>query len=92
MNGSLEFSIHGKTDIIVRNIQEEIVEQFDIPDPKEVEESMVQSVVEDLLGISKCESKAKDVVVTYEIIDKVLDDFYGGRADDFWNYPERYQQ
>ena len=92
MNGSLEFSIHGKTDIIVRNIQEEIVEQFDIPDPKAVEESMVQSVVEDLLGISKCESKAKDVVVTYEIIDKVLDEFYGGRADDFWNYPERYQQ
>ena len=92
MNGSLEFSIHGKTDIIVRNIQEEIVEQFDIPDPKAVEESMVQSVVEDLLGISKCESKAKDVVVTYEIIDKVLDEFYGGRSDDFCNYPERYQQ
>jgi hypothetical protein len=53
---------------------------------------MVQSVVEDLLGISKCESKAKDVVVTYEIIDKGLDEFYGGRPDDFWNYPERYQQ
>lgn len=92
MNGSLEFSIHGKTDIIVRNIQDEIIEQFDLPDPKAVEESMVRSVVEDLLGISECESKAKDVVVTYEIIDKVLDDFYGGRCDDFWNYPERYKQ
>ena len=90
--GSLEFSIHGKTDIIVRNMQEEMVEQFDLPDPKAVEESMVQSVVEDLLGVSKCECKAKDVVITYEIIDKVLDEFYGGRSDDFWNYPERYQQ
>lgn len=92
LNGSMEFSIHGKTDIILRNIYDEIIEQFDLPDPKAVEESMVRSVVEDLLGISECESKAKDVVVTYEIIDKVLDEFYGGRSDDFWNYPERYSK
>ena len=88
--GTMEFSVHGKTDVIVKDENGTIVDQFDLPDPKAVEESMVQSVVEDLLGISKCESKARDVLVTYKIIDEVLDEFYGGRSDDFWNYPERY--
>ena len=90
--GTMEFSVHGKTDVIVKDENGTILEQFDLPDPKAVEESMVQSVVEDLLGISKCESKAKDVLVTYKIIDEVLNEFYGGRSDDFWNYPERYNQ
>ena len=90
--GTMEFSVHGKTDVIVKDENGTIIEQFDLPDPKAVEESMVQSVVEDLLGISKCESKAKDVLVTYKIIDEVLNEFYGGRSDDFWNHPERYNQ
>lgn len=89
-NGSMEFSVHGKTDVIVRDADGNVTEQFDLPDPKTVEQPMVQSVVEDLLGISQCESKAKEVLVTYQIIDKVLDGFYGGRSDDFWNHPERY--
>ena len=90
--GTMEFSVHGKTDVIVKDENGTIIEQFDLPDPKAVEESMVQSVVEDLLGISKCESKAKDVLVTYKIIDEVLNEFYGGRSDEFWNHPERYNQ
>ena len=90
--GTMEFSVHGKTDVIVKDENGTIIEQFDLPDPKAVEESMVQSVVEDLLGISKCESKAQDVLVTYKIIDEVLNEFYGGRSDDFWNHPERYNQ
>ena len=90
--GTMEFSVHGKTDVIVKDENGTILEQFDLPDPKAVEESMVQSVVEDLLGISKCESKAKDVLVTYKIIDEVLNKFYGGRSDEFWNHPERYNQ
>ena len=89
--GTMEFSVHGKTDVIVRNLEGTVVEQFDLPDPKTVEEAMVQSVVEDLLGISVCESKAGEVLITYKIIDQVLDQFYGGRSDDFWNHPERFQ-
>ena len=87
----MEFSVHGKTDVIVRDLDGTVIEQFDLPDPKTVEQPMVQSVVEDLLEISECESKAKEVLVTYDIIDKVLDEFYGGRSDDFWNHPERYK-
>lgn len=89
--GTIEFSVHGKTDIILKDLQGKVLAQYDLPEPKIVEEPMVQSVVEDLLGIGKCESKAREVLVTYEIIDQVLDEFYGGRSDEFWNHPERYQ-
>ena len=88
--GTMEFSVHGKTDVIVKDKEGNVVDSFDLPDPEAVEESMVRSVVEDLLGISNCESKAKEVVVTYQIIDQVLDTYYGGRSDDFWNHQERY--
>lgn len=89
-DGSMEFSVHGKTDVIVKDIHGKVVQQFDMPDPVTVEQPMVQTVVEDLLGIGHCESKAEEVLVTYDIIDKVLDEFYGGRSDDFWNHQERY--
>ena len=90
--GSMEFSVHGKTDVIEGDLSGNVLEQFDMPDPVTVEQPMVQTVVEDLLGKGTCESKAEAVLVTYEIIDEVLDDFYGGRSDEFWNYPERYQK
>ncbi len=89
-NGTMEFSVHGKTDVIVKDLQGIVLEQFDLPDPKMVEQPMVQTVVEDLLGKGVCESKASEVLVTYDIIDRVLDGFYGGRSDDFWNHQERY--
>lgn len=88
--GTMEFSVHGKTDVIVRDLNGHVIEAFDLPDPRTVEQPMVQSVVEDLLGIGHCESKAAEVLCTYDVIDQVLDGFYGGRGDDFWNHPERF--
>lgn len=83
--GIMEFSVHGKQDIIIRDGEGRLIKQMEIPDPVTVEQPMVQTVVEDLLGTGQCLSKARDVLVTYQIIDKVLDKFYGGREDGFWN-------
>lgn len=88
--GTMEFSIHGKQDIIIRDVEGSLVERLEIPDPVMVEQPMVQLVVEDLLGKGHCTSRAREVLVTYKIIDKILDEFYGGREDDFWNHPERF--
>lgn len=85
--GTMEFSVHGKMDVKVRGKQSLDLE---IRDPATVEQPMVQSVVEDLLGRSHCESRAEAVLSTYAVIDRVLDSYYGGRQDDFWNHPERY--
>lgn len=89
-DGTMEFSVHGKMDVAIRDGQGNLLEAFEIRDPVTVEQPMVESVVEDLLGLSRCEIHARDVVSTYAVIDKVLDPFYGGRQDDFWNHPERY--
>ena len=85
--GTMEFSVHGKMDIKVRGKQ---LLDLEIRDPVTVEQPMVQSVVEDLLCLGRCESRAEDVLSTYWVIDQVLDRYYGGRADDFWLYPDRY--
>lgn len=88
--GTMEFSVHGKTDLLINDRNGNTIARYDLPDPEIVEEPMVKTVVEDLLGRGACESRARDVLVTYDILDRVLDEFYGGRSDDFWKYPERF--
>ena len=85
--GTMEFSVHGKMDVVVRGKQ---ALELEIRDPVTVEQPMVRSVVEDLLGLGRCESRAGDVLSTYHVIDTVLESYYGSRQDDFWNHPERY--
>ena len=88
--GIMEFSVHGKQDIKVWSPEGRLTHDLTIPDPVTVEQPMVQTVVEDLLGLGPCLSHAEDVLSTYRVIDLVLEDYYGGRQDDFWNHPERY--
>ena len=88
--GRMEFSVHGKQDIKLWDLQGNLLQDLFLPDPVTVELPMVQSVVEDLLGLGHCESRAEAVLSTYWVIDRVLDDYYGGRQDDFWNHPARY--
>ena len=78
-------------DIKIRNLQGTLLEDMTIQDPVTVEQPMVQTVVEDLLGAGHCASHAENVLSTYRVIDQILNPFYGGRQDDFWNHPERYQ-
>jgi len=89
--GTMEFSVHGKQDIKVWDHHGNLLQDLLIPDPVTVEQPMVQTVVEDLLGRGRCLSCAEDVLSTYQVIDQVLDAYYGGRQDDFWNHPERYR-
>ena len=88
--GSIEFSIHGRYDIKIKKYSSDNVQVIEMPDPKVVEEPMIQSVVQDLLQQWKCMSMAEDASPIYKIIDQILDTFYQGRDDDFWNYPERW--
>lgn len=88
--GIMEFSIHGRYDIIIKDYISNTVEVIDIPDPKIVEEPMIQTVVDSLLKYGNCPCEGKDALPTYWAIDRVLEAFYSGRNDDFWNHPERW--
>lgn len=88
--GTMEFSVHGKCDVIIQNSDNGESEIYNLPDQECVEEAMVDSVVKDILGIGTCMSKATDVLPTYRVIDDVLSELYKGREDDFWNHSERW--
>lgn len=88
--GTLEFSIHGRHDIIINDYSLNNVQVLEIPDPKIVEEPMVKTVVDDLLNRGNCPCLGKDALPTYWAIDQILAGFYHGRNDDFWNHAERW--
>ena len=81
--GKLEFSMHGDNEIIVTT--EEGEEQFNIKNPKIIQENMVQNVVQSLLtGNHLYTCSARQALETYRIMDAVLEEYYGGRNDEFW--------
>ncbi len=63
------------------------VEHFDIPTPPHIAQPLIQTVVDDLLGRGTCPSTGESARRTSVIMDRVLDTYYGGRTDAFWNRP-----
>jgi len=63
-------------------------ELLDIPHPEHVHQPMIQTVVDELRGKGSCPSTGKTALRTSEIMDAVLNDYYGGRDDAFWERPE----
>jgi hypothetical protein len=63
------------------------VQLFDLPYPPHVAQPLIQSVVDDLLGRGECPSTGESARRTSRVMDRVLDTYYGGRADPFWERP-----
>lgn len=61
------------------------VEPFDLPNPPHVAQPLIQTVVDDLRGRGTCPSTAASARRTQLVMDQVLDSYYGGRQDAFWN-------
>ena len=82
--GKIVFSIHGSNRIIVTTTEN--TEEIEINDPKIIQESMIENVVQSLITgkhLNTC--TASEALETYRIIDTVLEKYYNGRKDDFWN-------
>ncbi len=63
-------------------------EQIEIGTPDHVHQPMIQAIVDELNGNGQSPSTGASALRTSEIIDTVLDDYYGGRAGAFWERPE----
>src|SRR5581483_4159162 len=63
-------------------------EQLAIPNPAHVQQPLIQTVVDDLLGRGTCPSTGESARRTNAVIDRVLAAYYGGRDDRFWERPE----
>ena len=88
--GKMEFSIHGDASVIVERYHNNGPTLYSIPDPEVVEQPMVQMVIRALQGEKTDALRGRDALNTYWALDKVLDTFYHGRDDDFWNHKERW--
>lgn len=89
--GKIEFSIHGNDPIIITTENNE--EKIEINNPKIIQENMIENIVNSLLTgrhLNTC--SAKEALETYRIMDTVLEKYYNGRNDDFWNRPETWNQ
>ena len=66
------------------------LESFDLPNPPHIQQPMIQSVVDDLLGRGTCSSTGETAQRTSALIDDVLSAYYGGRDDAFWTRPQKW--
>jgi hypothetical protein len=67
-------------DTYIRAEESEKVSAFD-------DISLIQLIVDDLLGRTNCPSTGESARRTSEVMDRVLEGYYGGRTDAFWLRP-----
>jgi predicted dehydrogenase len=63
-------------------------ETIEVPDPPHVQQPLIQTVVDDLLGKGKCPSTGASGARCSRVMDAALNSFYGGRDDEFWSRPQ----
>ncbi len=69
-------------------------EEHQIPHPKHVQQPLIQSVVDELLGRGSsqggCPSNGVSAARTAATMDRVVHDYYGTREPGFWREPRRW--
>lgn len=84
--GQLTFSIFGNEPLRLET--NDGVQSIDRPNPIHVQQPLIQSVVDDLLGRGSCPSTGETAQRTSRVMDDVLAAYYGGRDDAFWTRPQ----
>jgi predicted dehydrogenase len=74
----------------VRLIRGGKVDEFPEPYPPHVQQPLIQSIVDDLNHRGPCPSTGESALRTQRVLDTCLEDFYGGRVDDFWKRPRHF--
>jgi predicted dehydrogenase len=67
---------------------EQGLESIDRPHPPHVQQPLIQSVVDDLLGLTTCPCTGTAARRATRCLDTALAGYYGGRDDAFWSRPE----
>ena len=62
-------------------------ETIDLPDPPHIQQPLIQTVVDELLGGGTCPSTGVSAARTSAVMDAALSSFYNGRDDAFWARP-----
>jgi 1,5-anhydro-D-fructose reductase (1,5-anhydro-D-mannitol-forming) len=65
-------------------------ERFALPNPRHIQQPLIQTVVSSLLGQGTCPSTGASAARTSAVMDRALTSYYGHRRDGFWKEPERW--
>jgi predicted dehydrogenase len=71
----------------VQRISAEGLETADLPNPQHIQQPLIQTIVDELNGRGQCPSTGASALRTTRVMDKVLENYYGGRTDAFWTRP-----
>jgi predicted dehydrogenase len=83
--GRVGFSIFGNEAVELHT--QGGIETFDLPNRQPIQQPLIQTIVDDLLGRGRCPSTGESGARTAAVMDAVLSDYYGGRDDPFWQRP-----
>lgn len=65
-------------------------ESFALPNPLHIQQPLIQSIVDSLLGLGDCPSTGASGARTSLVMDRALASYYGARDDAFWKEPGRW--
>ena len=83
--GTVSLSVFGNEPVQCDTIDDHAV--FDLPNPKHIQQPLIQTIVDDLLGKGTCQSTGQSAARTAAVMDRVTTSYYGTRACGFWTRP-----
>lgn len=83
--GTLCLSTFGNEPVRLQTRDNE--QAFDLPNPKTIQQPLIQSIVDELRGEGACPSTGATAARTSHIMDTALQSYYDGRGDAFWTRP-----
>jgi predicted dehydrogenase len=66
------------------------LETFDLPNPPHIQQPLIQSIVSELSGAGRSPSTGESAARTSQVMDIVLESYYGSRGDGFWTDPTQW--
>ncbi|KAK1734255.1 Gfo/Idh/MocA family oxidoreductase [Skeletonema marinoi] len=102
-NGSLRMAGMGAgLPIEVLDVDGNVIETIEFEAPMHAAQPLIQSIVNELRGVDvddeeerqqqhylgKSPARAENAIRTSEVLDAILNSYYGGRHDEFWTRPE----
>jgi len=86
--GVLRLSTFGETPLELETSSGS--EAFALPNPPHIQQPLIQSIVDSLLGRGSCASSGVSGARTSWVMDRALASYYGARDEGFWKEPERW--
>jgi predicted dehydrogenase len=87
-DGELRLSTFGAEPVELR--VGDRIEQFDLANPRHIQQPLIQAIVDALHGQGKSPSTGVSGARTSRVMDQALESYYGTRESDFWAHPERW--